>query len=153
MSEGVRIDSWLWAVRVYKTRSLATAACRAGHVRLNGERVKAAQNVRPGDEVRARLSGFDRILKVVKTATKRGSATVAAECFVDLTPPPPPREEVAFVPLRDRGAGRPTKRDRRDLDRLRGLGGGGSHDPRQSLDRGEPVIGDDRSGGTVPGDG
>ncbi|MFB2556236.1 RNA-binding S4 domain-containing protein [Herbiconiux liangxiaofengii] len=121
MSEGVRIDSWLWAARVYKTRSMATTACRAGHVRVNGERAKAAQNVKPGDEVRARISGFDRILKVVALSTKRGSATAAAEYFLDLTPPPPPREEIAFVPIRDRGAGRPTKRDRREIERLRGL--------------------------------
>lgn len=120
MGEGVRIDSWLWAARVYKTRSLATAACRAGHVRLNGERAKAAQSVRPGDEVRARISGFDRILKVRGLAVKRGSAAVAAEFFVELTPPPPPREAVAAVPVRDRGAGRPTKRDRREMERLRG---------------------------------
>ena len=121
MSDTGRVDSWLWAVRVYKTRSLATAACRAGHVRLNGERVKAAQNVRVGDEVRARISGFDRILKVSRLAVKRGSATAAAECFIDLTPPPPPRESVAFVPVRDRGTGRPTKRDRREMERLRGV--------------------------------
>jgi ribosome-associated heat shock protein Hsp15 len=115
-----RVDSWLWAVRVYKTRSLATAACRAGHVRVNGERVKAAQNVRIGDEVRARISGFDRILKVSRLAVKRVSAPVAAECFIDLTPPPLPRESVPFVPVRDRGTGRPTKRDRREIERLRG---------------------------------
>lgn len=121
MGDSVRIDSWLWAARVYKTRSLATAACRAGHVRLNGERAKAAQSVRPGDEVRARISGFDRILKIAALGVKRGSATVAAELFVELTPPPPPRETVAAVPVRDRGAGRPTKRDRRELERLRGL--------------------------------
>ncbi|MGA1838699.1 RNA-binding S4 domain-containing protein [Herbiconiux sp. 11R-BC] len=116
----VRVDSWLWAARVYKTRSLATAACRAGHVKLNGERAKAAQSVKVGDEVRARISGFDRILKVAGLGVKRGSATVAAEIALDLTPPPPPREAVAFVPLRDRGTGRPTKRDRRELERLRG---------------------------------
>jgi ribosome-associated heat shock protein Hsp15 len=122
MGDSVRIDSWLWAARVYKTRSLATAACRAGHVRLNGERAKAAQNVRPGDEVRARISGFDRILKIAALGVKRGSASVAAELFVELTPPPPPRETVAAVPVRDRGAGRPTKRDRREIERLRGIG-------------------------------
>jgi ribosome-associated heat shock protein Hsp15 len=121
MGDSVRIDSWLWAARVYKTRSLATAACRAGHVRLNGERAKAAQSVRPGDEVRARISGFDRILKIAALGVKRGSATVAAELFVELTPPPPPRETVAAVPVRDRGAGRPTKRDRREIERLRGI--------------------------------
>ncbi len=121
MSESVRVDSWLCAARVYKTRSLATAACRAGHVRVNGERVKASQSIQVGDEVRSRISGFDRILKVTGLAVKRGSATVAATIFTDLTPPPPPREAVAAVPVRDRGAGRPTKRDRREMERLRGV--------------------------------
>jgi ribosome-associated heat shock protein Hsp15 len=115
-----RVDSWIWAVRLFKTRSLATAACRAGHVRVNGDRAKSAQPVRIGDEIRVRVAGFDRILIVSKVVAKRVGATVAAECYTDLTPPPPPREEVALVPLRDRGAGRPTKRERRDIGRLRG---------------------------------
>ena len=114
-----RVDSWTWAVRMFKTRSQATAACRAGHVKVNGERAKSAQTVRIGDEVRVRISGFDRILIVSKIMLKRVSAPVAAECFVDKTPPPPPREEVALLPMRDRGAGRPTKRERREIDRLR----------------------------------
>ncbi|MBX3078497.1 MAG: RNA-binding S4 domain-containing protein [Cryobacterium sp.] len=116
----VRVDAWLWAVRVYKTRSAATAGCRAGHVRVAGDRAKAAQLVRVGDEVRVRIAGFDRILTVRRLIVKRVSATQAAECFVDLTPPPPPRESVALAPRRDRGAGRPTKRDRRELEKLRG---------------------------------
>lgn len=115
-----RVDSWIWAVRLFKTRSLATAACRAGHVRVNGERAKSAQPVRPGDEIRVRVAGFDRIVVVSRIVVKRVGATVAAECYVDKTPPPPPREEVALLPLRDRGAGRPTKRERRDMEKLRG---------------------------------
>ncbi|MFD4421486.1 RNA-binding S4 domain-containing protein [Agromyces sp. NPDC058484] len=116
----VRIDAWLWAVRQFKTRSAATAACRAGHVRVNGERAKAAQSVRPGDEVRVRIDGFDRMLVVRRTLVKRVSATIAATALEDRTPPPPPREATTIVPVRDRGAGRPTKRERRDLERLRG---------------------------------
>jgi ribosome-associated heat shock protein Hsp15 len=116
----VRVDAWLWAIRVYKTRSAATTACRAGHVRVNGDRVKAAQAVRPGDELRVRINGFDRILVVKQPIAKRVGAAVAAEAVDDQTPPPPPRELTAFVPVRDRGAGRPTKRERRDIDRLRG---------------------------------
>lgn len=116
----VRVDSWLWAIRVYKTRSAATAACRAGHVRVGGDKAKAAQIVRPGDELRVRIAGFDRILVVRKPIAKRVGAPVAALAYDDLTPPPPPRESVAFVPVRERGAGRPTKRERRDIDRLRG---------------------------------
>jgi len=120
MADAARVDAWLWAVRVYKTRSAATTACRAGHVRVNGERAKAAQPVRPGDELRVRIAGFDRILVVRQPITKRVGAPVAAEAMEDRTPPPPPRELMPFVPVRDRGAGRPTKRERRDIDRLRG---------------------------------
>lgn len=115
-----RVDSWLWAVRLFKTRSAATAACRAGHVRINGERVKAAQGVRIGDEVRIRISGFDRIVEVRRLMVKRVGADVAAECLIDKTPPPPPKSEMALLPVRDRGAGRPTKRDRREIEKLRG---------------------------------
>ena len=115
-----RVDSWTWAVRLFKTRSAATAACRAGHVRVNGERVKAAQPVHVGDEIRVRVAGFDRIVVVSRLVVKRVGASVAADCLVDRTPPPPPREELSLAPLRDRGAGRPTKRERRDLERLRG---------------------------------
>lgn len=118
----VRTDAWLWAVRVYKTRSAATTACRAGHVRVNGDRAKAAQPIGPGDEVRIRIAGFDRTLVVRQAIVKRVGAPAAALAYEDLTPPPPPRESIAFVPIRDRGAGRPTKRERRDIDKLRGFG-------------------------------
>jgi ribosome-associated heat shock protein Hsp15 len=120
MADTARVDSWIWAVRLVKTRSLATAACRAGHVKVNGERAKAAQSVKVGDEIRYRESGFDKIVVVGAILVKRVSAEVAKASYTDLTPPPPPREEVAFTPLRDRGAGRPTKRERRDLEKLRG---------------------------------
>jgi ribosome-associated heat shock protein Hsp15 len=116
----VRVDAWIWSVRLAKTRSAAGTACRAGHVRVNGERAKPAQLVRPGDEVRVRQEGRERIVIVQKTIAKRVGAPVAAECLIDKSPPPPPREFVAAVPVRDRGTGRPTKRDRREMDRLRG---------------------------------
>ncbi|MYU50557.1 MULTISPECIES: RNA-binding S4 domain-containing protein [Streptomyces] len=115
-----RIDSWIWSVRLTKTRSLAAAACRAGHVRVNGERVKAAYTVRTGDEVRLRQAGLERIVVVSRLVRKRVGAAVAAECFVDNSPPPPPREEAPVMAHRDRGAGRPTKRDRREIEQLRG---------------------------------
>ena len=113
----MRVDAWLWAVRVYKTRSAATTACRAGHVRVNGERAKAAQPVRPGDELRVRVSGFDRILVVKQPISKRVGAVPAAEAVDDRTPP---RDPIPVIAQRDRGAGRPTKRERREIDRLRG---------------------------------
>lgn len=117
MSDSVRADAWLWAVRVYKTRSAATTACRAGHVRVNGDRVKAAQAVRVGDELRVRVHGFDRILVVRKPIAKRVGAAPAAEAAEDRTPP---RDPAPVVAQRDRGAGRPTKRERREIDRFRG---------------------------------
>jgi ribosome-associated heat shock protein Hsp15 len=119
VTDSARVDAWLWAVRVYKTRSAATTACRAGHVRLNGERVKAAQPVRIGDELRVRIGGFDRILVVRGILTKRVGPVPAAAAAEDRTPP---REPVAQLGVRDRGAGRPTKRERRDIERLRGRG-------------------------------
>ncbi len=117
MSTTARVDAWLWAVRVYKTRSAATTACRAGHVRVNGEKVKAAQPLRLGDELRVRIAGFDRTLIVRQLITKRVGAPLAAAAAEDRTPV---REPVAALAVRDRGAGRPTKRERRDIDRLRG---------------------------------
>jgi ribosome-associated heat shock protein Hsp15 len=115
----VRVDLWIWSVRLLKTRSQATAACRAGHVRVNDERAKPATVVRPGDEVRLRHDGRERIVIARRIVRKRVSAAVAAECLTDHSPPPPPREALIPIGLRDRGAGRPTKRDRRELERLR----------------------------------
>jgi len=91
-------------------------------VQVNGERAKAAQPVHIGDEVRLRNTDLERTVRVERLVVKRVGASVAIECLVDLTPPPPPKEEVAAVVQRDRGAGRPTKRERRDLEKLRGRG-------------------------------
>ncbi|MEU9367824.1 RNA-binding S4 domain-containing protein [Streptomyces avermitilis] len=121
--ETVRIDSWIWSVRLVKTRSMGATACRGGHVRVNGERVKPAYAVRVGDEVRLRHAGRERIVVVKRVIRKRVGAPVAVECYVDNSPPPPPREAAAPIGIRDRGTGRPTKRDRRELERLRGFGG------------------------------
>jgi ribosome-associated heat shock protein Hsp15 len=115
-----RVDRWVWVVRLTRTRAQAAAACRAGHVRVNGDRAKPASAVHVGDEVRVRTEGLERIVNVTKIIDKRVGATVAAECFVDRTPAPPPPEQVAVAAQRDRGAGRPTKRERRDIDKLRG---------------------------------
>ncbi len=87
---------------------------------MNGERAKAAQPVRVGDEIRLRTTELERTVKVARIISKRVGATVAVECYVDLTPPPPPKEERSLTVVRERGAGRPTKRDRRDLDKLMG---------------------------------
>jgi ribosome-associated heat shock protein Hsp15 len=116
----VRIDAWTWAVRLYPTRSAASAACKGGHVKVNDANAKPATQVRPGDTVRALTPGGERIVVVRGLLEKRTSATIAAENYEDRTPPPPPREERAAPVLRERGSGRPTKRERRVTDRLRG---------------------------------
>lgn len=117
-----RVDRWLWAVRVFKTRSQATSACRAGHVRVSGERAKPATTVSVGDEVVVRGLGLprpERILEVREVLEKRVGAPAAARAVIDRSPPPVPREAYA-VPRRERGAGRPTKKERRQIERLRG---------------------------------
>lgn len=121
-SGSVRVDSWLWCVRLTKTRSLATTAAKGGHVRVNGERVKPAQAVKVGDEVRLFHAGRERVVIVRRLLDKRVGAPLAVEAYVDNSPPPPPRSDALAMGVRDRGAGRPTKRDRRELERLRLLG-------------------------------
>ena len=116
--ESTRVDKWLWSVRIAKTRTVAAEACRGGHVRVNGRPAKAATMVSPGDEVRARFGQTTRVVEVVRVIQKRVGAPDAATCFLDRTPKPEPVDTAEFA-LRDRGAGRPTKRDRRMLDKLR----------------------------------
>lgn len=116
----VRADVWIWSVRLTKTRSQAASACRAGHVRVNGERVKPATPVNVGDEIRVRHAERERLVVLKRIVRKRVGAPVAVQCYVDNSPPPPPREFAGPVAVRERGAGRPTKRERRVLDELQG---------------------------------
>jgi ribosome-associated heat shock protein Hsp15 len=117
----IRIDKWLWAARVFKTRSLALAACRAGHVRIGAQTVKPARPVHIGEELIVRTEGPTRTLRVVGIADRRVGAKLVGTLFADLTPP----EELERVRLsavdqvlaRVKGSGRPTKRERRKLDR------------------------------------
>jgi ribosome-associated heat shock protein Hsp15 len=113
-----RVDVWLWAVRLYKTRSAATAACRGGHVRVNRGAAKASTHVKVGDRVETFL-GHQRILEVVVIIDKRVGAEVASTCLIDRSPPAPVIKREPRVFVRERGTGRPTKRERRELDRLR----------------------------------
>ena len=110
-TDATRVDRWLWSVRLYPTRTAATDAVKGGHVRVNGSPAKPATSVKVGDRVDARVHDWSRSLEVARVIEKRVGAAVAAECFVDHEPP---------VFERDRGTGRPTKRDRRALDRFRG---------------------------------
>ena len=116
--ESSRLDRWLWAVRLTKTRPDAAAACRGGHVRINDRPAKPATPVQPGDRIRARDNDTTRIVEVVRVLPRRVGAVDAATCFIDHTPAPPPEVAVP-VARRDRGAGRPTKRERRVLDDFR----------------------------------
>ena len=123
MAEETRVDRWLWAVRLYKTRSSATEACRGGHVRVNDEAARPATRVRPGDVVHAAVHGRPRVLEVVRIVEARVGAPVAATCLIDHSPPAPPRERSEPVLAREPGSGRPTKRERRQLDRFRDAAG------------------------------
>lgn len=117
----VRIDKWLWAARFFKTRSQATAACAAGHVKVDGASVKAGKAVRCGARIEVLTPGGERILEVAALGDKRGSATVAQTLYIDHTPPPPPKDLTSPLLTRERGAGRPTRREIRELRKLRGF--------------------------------
>jgi ribosome-associated heat shock protein Hsp15 len=116
----IRVDKWLWAARAFKTRSLAADACDGGKVDINGDAAKPAKPVRAGDRVEITTPVGRRILKVTALSERRGPAAAARALYDDLTPPAPPRARQPKPPYRSPGAGRPTKRERRDIDRLRG---------------------------------
>ena len=119
-SSAVRVDVWLWAARIFKTRSQSAEAVRAGHVKLNDQATKPAAQVVPGDRLRVWKDHRYLEFEVTGTSKKRVGAPVARTLYIDKSPPPPPRDIFASLPVRERGAGRPTKKDRRALDRLRG---------------------------------
>jgi ribosome-associated heat shock protein Hsp15 len=121
--KSIRIDKWLWAVRVFKTRSQAAEACKGGKVRIDGQNVKASREVKEGEVIEVQLGMLKKKLKVKQVAKNRVSAKLVPELADDLTPP----EEYEKLDLlrqlnyekRDRGTGRPTKKDRRDINRLK----------------------------------
>jgi ribosome-associated heat shock protein Hsp15 len=117
-----RIDKWLWHARVVRTRSAAAALVASGHVRLNAQRIDAASRaVKAGDVVTVALDRSVRILKVVGFSERRGDATAARPLYEDLTPPAEPAQPTAAP--RSPGSARPTKRDRRTMERfIRGEG-------------------------------
>ena len=121
----VRVDKWLWAARFFKTRSLATAAVAGGKVHVNGDRAKPAKPVAPGDTVRIRIPPYEWTVVVRGLAERRGSAPVAAGLYEETAASRTTRERLAlgFKLVQGdvyEGKGRPTKRDRRRYDRLRG---------------------------------
>jgi ribosome-associated heat shock protein Hsp15 len=117
-ADETRIDRWLCAVRLVKTRPLATRLCDAGHVRVNGSPAKPSTKVRAGDRVDAFIADRERVIEVVRPIESRVGAPVAATCYVDHSPPPLVKEVRPGI-LAVRGEGRPSKRLRRELERLR----------------------------------
>jgi ribosome-associated heat shock protein Hsp15 len=115
--ESVRVDRWLCAARIFKSRTVAQDACGAGHVKVNDRTVKASQVLRCGDRVEADAPRGKMVLVVLGLSEKRLSPPQARELYEDHSPPPAPRDPALGV--RERGAGRPTKADRRKIDRLR----------------------------------
>lgn len=123
VSDETRIDRWLCAVRLVKTRPMATQLCEGGHVRINGNPAKASTKVRAGDVVHALIAARERIVEVVRPIETRVAAPVAATCYVDNSPAPVPREIAPGIKVM-RGEGRPSKRLRRELDRMRRIARG-----------------------------
>ena len=118
---GVRLDTWLWTVRFFKSRSQATVACRSGRVRVNGLVAKASSLVKPGDRVTWHDPLRDREVRIITLLPRRVGAPEAVRAYADSSPALPTAAERGAVPLRDRGTGRPEKKERRDLDQLRGF--------------------------------
>lgn len=119
----VRIDKWLWAVRLYKTRTLATNACRAGHVKINGESVKPSRNIHLNEVLTARAGELNRTVKVLGLLEQRVGPKLVGKFLEDLTPAAEylrvaQDREQPRAPRRPKGAGRPTKKERRQLEEL-----------------------------------
>jgi ribosome-associated heat shock protein Hsp15 len=124
----VRVDKWLWAVRIFKTRSLATEACKNGHVKISGTSIKPSREVKPNEVIEVRQTGITRTMKVLSCLGKRLGAKVIGDHVEDLTPTSEYErlKEIRknAIVLRPRGAGRPTKRDRRKMEALGSEGTG-----------------------------
>ncbi|MEL6865341.1 MAG: S4 domain-containing protein [Bacteroidota bacterium] len=121
----VRVDKWLWSVRIFKSRSIATEACKSGKVKIEGKSLKASHILVGGEVLHVRKNGFNMVYLVKELIEKRVSATLAAPCYDNLTS----ADELnkyndwyvgkAAAEIRERGAGRPTKRQRRELDKYK----------------------------------
>ena len=122
-ADATRIDRWLCAVRLVKTRPIATQLCEGGHVRVNGIAARASTKVRVGDRVDALIAGRERIVEVVRPIETRVGAPVAVTCYIDNSPPPVISEIAPGIKVM-RGEGRPSKRLRRELDRMRRMARG-----------------------------
>lgn len=124
--EKVRVDKWLWSVRIFKSRTLAIDACKAGKVRINDEAVKPSYLVAPNETITVKKDGFNFQFRVVQLIEKRVGAPIAVTCYEDITPPEEKNKYNAWflnsmgsAEKREKGAGRPTKKDRRELDEFK----------------------------------
>ncbi len=121
-ADKLRIDKYLWAIRAFKTRSLATEACKAGRIKINGQSVKPSHIVKEGETYTVQKGAERRIIRVTGLLERRVDAKTAVSFYEDLTPPEETQrfKSMFHSPIlqRDRGAGRPTKRDRREIDGL-----------------------------------
>lgn len=123
MSDGVRIDKWLWAVRVFKTRSQAAEACKAGKVKIDGHSIKPSRELKLQEVINIQIGQLSKTVKVKELLQNRVGAKLVADYLIDLTPP----EEYDKIKMmrelnyerRDKGFGRPTKRERRLIDKLK----------------------------------
>lgn len=126
MLKKVRIDKWLWSVRIFKTRTMATDACKSGKVKIEGKNLKASYQVQREEVVQVRKEGFDLQFKVLDLIEKRVGAPIAQKCYENQTS----QEEMdkyktwfvgkSGAEVREKGTGRPTKRDRRQLEEFKG---------------------------------
>ncbi len=122
MSAKVRVDKWLWSIRVFKTRTLSTTACKKGHVSIGEQVLKPSYLLVEGDIVTAKKEGFNRVYKVIKPIAKRVGAKIAVDCYEELTPKEELQKYEAWYlagkgnEYRSKGEGRPTKKERREID-------------------------------------
>lgn len=122
--ENVRIDKWLWMVRLFKTRSMATDACNAGKVKMDGNNLKPSKNIKENEVYVVRIGQLEKTVQVLGSPKSRVGAPLVPQFYTDLTPPEE-YERVKMLSMRfehrDRGEGRPTKRDRRQIEFVKNL--------------------------------
>ncbi len=125
MSKKGRIDKWLWSVRIFKSRTLSNAACKSGKVKIEGEKAKPAQSLEEGEIVEVKKNGFDYTFQVQKIIQKRVGAPIAVKCYKNLTPEDELNKYKEWYigksqpERREKGAGRPTKKERRELEEFK----------------------------------
>ncbi len=123
----VRVDKWLWSVRLFKSRSMATDACKSGKIKINGNNLKPSYLLQQNEVIEIKKNGFNLLFKVNQLLEKRVSAVLAAPCFEDLTPPDELNKYKDWfvgksgTEFRDKGEGRPTKKERRDIDEFKDM--------------------------------